>query len=292
VVVHDSTTIDLFQLVHAGLAARPERRVICVGPDEFPTDRYLVAGIAAHGPYEVRHGFDRLDDVAVALRSMVDFRTAEIVDLAGETARARDAGAVVVWDLSHAVGLLELDLHGAGVELAAGCSYKFLSGGPGAPAWSYVARGWHGDLDQPLWGWFGQRDQFAMGPTYDPQPGVGRLLIGTPGILALTAVQAAVGVLREAGIGPIRAKATALTALALELCDQWGLESPTPRDDERRGGHVAVGHADSLGSQRALADRGVVVDQRPPDLLRVGCAPLTTRYTDVWDGLAAIAGLR
>ncbi len=291
VIVHDSTTINLYQLVHAALRLRPDRRVVAVDAAEFPTDRYVVDGIAARTGCEVRHGFDRLDDVAVVVRSLVDYRTAEVVDLAGETTRARDAGALVVWDLSHAVGLLDLDLHGAGVELAVGCSYKFLCGGPGAPAWSYVHRPLIEQIDQPVWGWFGQDDQFAMGPDHRPRPDLGRLLIGTTGVLGLTAARAGIELVAECGIAPIRAKAVALTRLALDLCDQWGLETPTPRADHRRGGHVAVRHPDAAALTPRLAAGGVVVDFRAPDLLRLGCSPLTTRFTDVWDGVARIADL-
>ncbi|HEY5886535.1 MAG TPA: aminotransferase class V-fold PLP-dependent enzyme [Acidimicrobiales bacterium] len=291
VIVHDSTTVNLFQLVHAALALRPDRRVIAVDPADFPSDVYVVAGIAARTGHEVRAGFDRLDDVAVAVRSMVDYRTAEVVDLAGETARATAAGALVVWDLSHAVGLLELDLPGSGVELAVGCTYKFLGSGPGGPAFSYVARALQATVDQPIWGWFGRDDQFAMPSTYEPRPDIGRLLIGTPGIIGLVAAKAAIEVVGEAGIGAIQAKATALTGVALALCDQWGLESPTPRDPARRGGHVSVLHPDARRLVDDLTAVGIVTDLREPDLVRLGCSPLTTRFTDVYDGVAGIARL-
>ncbi len=291
VIVHDSTSVNLFQLVHGALALRPDRRVIAVDPDDFPTIVYVVDGIAHRTGCEVRAGFDRLDDVAVVVRSSVDYRTAEVVDLAGETARAAAAGALVVWDLCHAVGVLELDLHGAGVELAAGCSYKFLGSGPGGPGWSYLARALQPTFDQPLWGWFGQRDQFTMPTAYEPLPDIGRLLVGTPGIVGLAAAKAAIEVVAEAGIGAIRAKATALTALALDLCAERGLASPTPRAPERRGGHVAIRTPDAAPMAEALAERGVIVDFREPDLLRLGCSPLTTRFTDVWDGVTTIAAL-
>ena len=235
VIVHDSTSVNLFQLVHAALALRPDRRVIAVDPTDFPTDLYVVDGIAARTGHAVRSGFERLDDVAVVVRTLVDYRTADIADLAGETARATAAGALVVWDLSHAVGLLELDLHDAGVDLAVGCTYKYLGSGPGGPAFSYVARGLQTDIDQPIWGWFGRSDQFAMAADYAPMPGIGRLLIGTPGIIGVAAAKAAIEVVADAGIGAIRAKATALTGLALDLCAQHGLESPTPRDPAATG---------------------------------------------------------
>ncbi len=291
VIVHDSTSVNLFQLVHAALALRPDRRVIAVDPTDFPTDVYVVDGIAARTGHTIRSGFDRLDDVAVVVRTLVDYRTADIADLAGETARATAAGALVVWDLSHAVGLLELDLHGAGVDLAVGCTYKYLGSGPGGPAFSYVARGGQADIDQPIWGWFGQDDQFAMAAEYAPAPGIGRLLIGTPGIIGVAAAKAAIEVVAEAGIGAIRAKATALTGLALDLCAQRGLESPTPRDPARRGGHVAVRHPQARRLVDDLMALGIVTDFREPDLVRLGCSPLTTRFTDVFDGVEGIARL-
>ncbi len=242
VVVHDSTSINLFQLVHAALALRPDRRVIAVDPDDFPSDVYVVAGIAEQAGLEVRPGHDDLDDVAVVVRSMVDYRTAEIVDVAAETARAHAAGAFVVWDLCHAAGVMEVDLHGAGVQLAVGCTYKFLGSGPGGPGFSYVARELIPLIRQPLWGWFGRADQFAMPSTYEPRPDIGRLLVGTPGIVGIAAAKSGIEVVADAGIGPIRAKSVALTGFALDLADALGLESPTPRDDGRRGAHVSIRH--------------------------------------------------
>jgi kynureninase len=289
VLVHDSTSVNLFQLVHAGLALRPERRVIAVDRDDFPSDVYVVDGIAARTDHEVRDGFERLDDVAVAVRSLVDYRTAEVADLAGETARAAEAGALLVWDLSHAAGVIDLDLHGAGVELAVGCSYKFLGAGPGGPGWVYVHRRLHDEVDQPIWGWFGRDDQFAMPSHYEPLPGIGRFLIGTPGIIGIEAARAAFEVVAAAGITAIREKAAALTGFGLDLVDQWGLDSPTPRDPRRRGGHLSVRHPEARALVAALADEdGVVADFREPDLVRLGCAPLTTRFTDVFTAVEAL----
>jgi len=291
VVVHDSTTINLYQLVWSALDLHPDGRVIAIDPSEFPTDRYVVDGIAARAGLEVRPGYDDLDGVAVVVRSAVDFRTAEVADLGAETERARSAGALVVWDLSHAAGVLELDLHAAGVELAVGCTYKFLCSGPGGPAFSYVARELLERVRSPIQGWFGQRDQFAMGPAYVPRDDVGRLMIGTSGILGLTAARCGIEVVTEAGLPAIRAKAAALTRFGLELCERWGLESPTPRDAARRGGHLSIRHPDALALTARLAERNVIVDHRPPGLLRLGCSPLTTRFVDVHDGVAAIADL-
>jgi kynureninase len=291
VVVHDSTTVNLYQAVHAALALRPERTVIAVDPADFPTDRYVVAGIARNVGATIRSGFAALDDVAVVVRSLVDYRTAELVDLAAETRRAAAAGAVVVWDLSHAAGAVEVDVTAAGAELAVGCTYKFLHGGPGAPAWAYVAPELQATLDQPVWGWFAQRDQFEMGARYEPYADVRRLLLGTPGILGLAAAEVGIGQVADAGMGAVAAKARALTGFGLDVCAALGLESPTPTDPARRGGHVAARVADADAIHRELRRRGVLTDVRRPDVIRLGCAPLTTRFVDVFDGLSAVAAI-
>jgi len=292
VAVHDSTSVNLYQLVHGALALRPDRAVIAIDAHDFPSDRYIVDGIAAATGRTVRHGFDRLDDVAVVVRSMVDYRTAEVVDIATETARATAAGALVIWDLSHAAGVLAVDLCGAGAQLAVGCTYKFLNGGPGAPAFTYVARPLQATLTQPIWGWFSHRDQFAMGPDYQPRPDIGRMLIGTPSILALAAADAGISVSAEAGIDAIAAKATALTGFGIDLCDQWGLSTCTPREASRRGGHISVVHPQARQLCRRLIDEcGVIPDFREPDIVRLGMSPLTTRFVDVHDGIEHIARL-
>jgi kynureninase len=212
-------------------------------------------------------------------------------DLATETARAVDAGATIVWDLSHAAGVVEIDLHGAGVELAAGCTYKFLNGGPGAPAFTYVRHEVQRAVVQPIWGWFGQTDQFAMDRDFDPREGIGRILNGTPGVLALTAAREGIRLTAAAGIEAIAAKARALTDHGTELAGRTGLEVASITDPDRRGGHVAVRHPDALALQRALANRKVVVDRRDPDLLRLGMSPLTTRFVDVHDAVTTLAAL-
>jgi kynureninase len=288
VVVHDTTTMNVYQLVHAAIALRPDRQVIAISAHDFPTDRYVVDGIAARTGHEVRDGFDRLDDVAVMVRSVIDYRTAELVDVKAETARAHAAGAVVVWDLSHAVGAIEIDLRACGAQFAIGCSYKFLNGGPGAPAWSYVAEELHSVIEQPIWGWFATKNQFDMGPVFEPRADIARLLLGTPSILALTAAEVGISLSVEAGMSAIHAKGSALTGFALELCDQLGLESPTPRDPARRGNHVAIRHPRAREIVKELAARDVLFDFRQPDVVRAGCSPLTTRFVDVFDGLALL----
>jgi kynureninase len=292
VAVHESTTVALFQQVNLALDLVAGRRVIAVDDDDFPTDRYVVEGIARLRGLEVRHGLDDLDDVDVVVRSLVDYRTAEVADLAGETARAAAHGATTIWDLSHAAGVLELDLPGAGVELAVGCTYKFLNGGPGAPAFVFVSNEIQDRVVQPIWGWFAQSDQFAMERPFDPRPGIGRMLNGTPPVLGLTAARAGIGVTVEAGIGHIAEKARALTGFCIDLADHHGFETDTPRDPARRGGHVAIRHPDARALRQALADRKVIVDYRDPDVLRFGLSPLTTSFTDVNDAMATLAHIR
>jgi kynureninase len=291
VAVHDSTTVNLYQAVQAAIALQPDRRVIAVDAHDFPTDRYVVDGIAARTGHEVRHGFDRLDDVAVVLRSLVDYRTAEVADIVAETARADAAGAITIWDLSHAAGVLAVDLGAAGVRLAVGCTYKFLNGGPGAPAFSYVRRDLQAILPQPIWGWWAQADMFAMGATFTPQPDIRRVLLGTASVLSLVAAEEGIALSAEAGIDAIHHKAVQLTRFGLDLCDQFGLRTSTPRDDHRRGGHVAVHHPDARHLVPAMAAEGVITDFREPDIVRIGCSPLTTRFTDVYDGIARVAAM-
>jgi len=292
VVLHDNTTLNVYQAVHGAIALRPDRRVIAISPDDFPTDRYVVDGIAAATGHTVRHGFDKLDDVAVVVRSVIDYRTAALVDVASETARAHAAGAMVVWDLSHAAGAIEIDLRKCGAQLAIGCTYKYLNGGPGAPAWTYVARELHATIRQPIWGWFATEDQFAMGPTFQPRADIARMMLGTPSILALVAAECGISLSAEAGMAAIQAKGRKLTQLAIELCDQFGFATPTPRDSAQRGNHVAIEHPDAKAVVRELSARNVIFDFREPNIIRAGCSPLTTRFVDVFDGVAAIAQAR
>lgn len=292
VVVHDSTTVNLYQLVRAARRLRPDRSVIAVDPADFPTDRYVVDAIAAADGLTVRSGFDELDDVAVVVRSMIDYRTAHVTDIAAETARATAAGALVVWDLSHAAGLHPIGLDAAGAELAVGCTYKFLNGGPGAPAFSYVRRELIDQVDDPFHGWFARDEMFTMGPEFVPRPDVGRLMIGTPGIIGLIAAEQGIRLTAEAGIVPIRAKSVDLGRFGLECCDALGLATSTPRDDQRRGGHLCVHHPEARSiNARLAADRKVLADFREPDVVRLGCSPLTTRFADVARATIAVAEL-
>jgi kynureninase len=294
VAVHDNTTLNIFQAVHMALGLRPDRRVVSVSNHDFPSDRYVVEGIARDLGLEMRPFTDDMpmNDVAVVVRSVIDYRTAELCDVAGFTARARAAGAMVVWDLSHAAGAIEFDVHALGVEFAIGCSYKFLNGGPGAPAWTYVHADLHARVRQPIHGWFAQKDQFAMERPFEPHEDIRRVLLGTPHMLSLVAAEEGIALSARAGMPAIAAKGRALTAFALEIIDEMDLETSTPRDPQRRGCHVAVHHPDAARLVERLAtEHKVIADVRPPDIVRLGLSPLTTRFTDVWDGLHTLQAL-
>jgi kynureninase len=297
VIVGDSTTVNLYKLCSAALDLAPGPLV--TNRDNFPTDRYVLEGLAAQRGIELRLVDDiagALDGAAVALISHVDYRTGEIADLRGLTERARQQGARVVWDLCHSAGALPIGLRDAGVELAAGCTYKYLNAGPGAPAFLYVAAELQPQLRSPIWGWFGQRDQFAMERDYDPVDGIGRFLAGTPPVLELAAVEEGVKVTAEAGVDRLREKSLALCELIIDLHDAWlaplGFELGSPRDGARRGSHVSVRHPEAWPICRALIDRAAVIpDFRGPDSIRLGVAPLYTRFVDVYDAMDRLRGL-
>jgi kynureninase len=297
VVVGDSTTVSLYKLCSAALDLG--EGALVTNRDNFPTDRYVLEGLAAQRGLELRIVDDlaaALDGAAVVLVSHVDYRTGEIADLAGLTEAARRHGARIVWDLCHSAGAIPIDLHAAGVELAVGCTYKYLNAGPGAPAFLYVARELQPRLRSPIWGWFGQRDQFAMGQGYDPVEGVGRFLAGTPPILELAAVEEGVRVTAEAGVDRLRAKSVELCELIVALHDAWlaplGFSLGSPRDPDRRGSHVSLRHPDAWPICRALIERAAVVpDFREPDSIRLGVAPLYTRFVDVYDALDRLRGI-
>jgi kynureninase len=225
----------------------------------------------------------------------VNYRSAAIVDIRAVTDAARAAGALVLWDLSHAGGSIPVDLEASGVDLAIGCTYKYLNGGPGAPAYLYVRRELQAELQPPIQGWFAQRDQFEMGPRFERRAGIAGWLVGTPGILALAAAEAGIALSAEAGIDAIRAKGIALTSYAVELLDAWlaplGCSLGSPRDPTRRGAHVSIRHPDARRLTSELMARNVIPDFRAPDSIRIGLSPLTTSFEDVHRGLAALRAL-
>ena len=312
VIVSDSTTVNFYKLARAALAARVGRRTVVTDRANFPTDRYVLEGLADAGSVEIAwldpdpiEGPQSADvasvlavhpgDVALVTLSHVNYRSAAIADMAAISRLAHDAGALVLWDLSHSAGSLELDLEAAGVDLAVGCTYKYLNGGPGAPAWLYVRDALQAELRNPIQGWFGQRDQFEMSQGYEPRPDIGAWLTGTPAILGLAAAEAGIRLVAEAGMGRIRAKGIALTEYAIALVDarlaSRGVTLGSPRDPARRGAHVAIRHPAARRLTASLIDVGVIPDFRAPDSIRLGFSPLSTSFTDVARGIDAIERL-
>jgi kynureninase len=309
VIVTDNTTVNLYKLATAALDARPGRRVIVTDHDNFPSDRYVMAGLAAQRGAELRMLDTDIDqglspdlvraavdeDTALVSLSHVAYRSGALADMPAITAIAHRAGALMLWDLCHSVGAVPVDLDGCDVDLAVGCTYKYLNAGPGAPAFAYVAARLRETLRQPIWGWFSQRDQFAMGPGYDPAPGMAKFMTGTPSIPGTAAVEEGARLLLEAGLEPMRAKSMRLTAYLIELADAWlvplGCAVATPREASRRGGHVTFCHPEAERIVAQLAERGVITDYRTPDRFRLGLPALTTRFTDVWDAVQAARSL-
>lgn len=309
VAVTDSTTVNLYRAASAALDDRPDRGVIVAARDDFPTDRYVLEGLAASRGLAIRWldgdpvegiSIDEVQaaldaDVALVLLSLVGYRSGAIVDLDAVEAAARRAGAHAAWDLSHAAGAIPLALAARDVGLAVGCTYKYLNGGPGAPAFIYVAPRLQARLRPPIQGWFAQRDQFAMGPAFDPRDGIAGWLVGTPPVLSLVGVEEGAALVAEAGIEAIRAKSVALTGYAITLLDAelapLGCSLGSPRDPARRGGHVSVRHQDARDLTARLIARGVVPDFREPDVIRFGLSPLTTSFGDVRRGVTALREL-
>ena len=305
VVAADSTTVNLFKTVSAALALRPDRRRIVTETRNFPTDIYIAEGVIRQcgGRHELVHAADAdavidcLDaDTAVLMLSHVNYRDGAIHDMARLTRAAHEAGALVIWDLAHSAGVLPLDLARCGVDFAVGCGYKFLNGGPGAPAFLYAAARHHGGFAQPLSGWFGHADPFGFDPHYRPAGDITQYLCGTPPVISMVALEAALGLWDKVDLRDVHAKSQALTDFFIELvearCAGHGLTLVSPRDAARRGAQVSLSHPTAgYAIISALIADGVIGDFRAPDILRFGFAPLYTRFADVWhavDRLAAI----
>lgn len=293
----DSTSVQLFQALVGLARANPGRRVIAVDAGDFSTDRYLTDSVAHLLALTVErvdpNQFIPDDRTAVVAFSAVNFATGELRDLAGITATVHAAGGLMCWDLAHAAGALPLDVDGVGADAAVGCTYKYLCGGPGSPAYLYVAERHHATLDLPLVGWHGHAEPFAMADDYRPAAGIERARIGTPAILSMVATEAALGVWDGVALGDVRTKSLGLTDLVGAFVDarlaRYGVEVVTPRPHPRRGSQVSlrVDHAHELS--RALIARGVTGDFRTPDVLRLGMAPLYLRYVEVWDAMEILA---
>jgi kynureninase len=307
VVVADSTTVLLYKLARAAVDARPGRTQVVLDTDNFPTDRYVLEGICAERGLELvwietdpASGVSASqvaavvsEQTALVLFSHVAYRSGFIADAAAITEVAHSVGALAMWDLSHSVGSVPIELDAWGVDLAVGCSYKYLNGGPGAPAFAYLRAGL--PVQQPIWGWMGRDQPFEMGPGYTPVGGVRALLSGTPPILAMLPLVASLELLEEVGMAAIRAKSTLLTSYTLELVDAWllplGAEVASPRSADVRGGHVTIRRPGFRELLEPLWAAGVLPDYREPDAIRIGLSPLSTSFAEVHDGLRLLASM-
>ena len=294
VTVTDSVSVNLFKLVVAGLRVLGSRTVM-VQSDEFPTDQSIAAGIADAGLGELKR-LEPKDALAafgayrgVIIRSAVNYRTGEAADIDAWEQMAHQSGNLIVWDLSHATGVLDLRLGQRGAKLAAGCSYKFLNGGPGAPAFVYARADIAQQLQSPILGWFGQKDQFDFGASYEAKDGAARFATGTPPVLSLSALDAALDAFDGVDLAQTSAKARALGDLVIMRTEAMGLKTISPGEAARRGGHVSVRHEHGYAVVQALIARGIIPDFRAPDAIRFGVAPLYVRHVDVWDAMDTLS---
>jgi len=306
-IIGDSTTVLLYKAMRAALAARPGRTEVVVDRDNFPTDRFLAQGLARECGITLRwidvdtsagvtaEQLSRVvgPDTALVVLSHVAYRSAWLADMPELTHIAHEAGALVLWDLSHSVGSVPMKLDAWEVDLAVGCTYKYLGGGPGAPAFIYVASHHQGVLEQPIQGWIGAADPFQMGPDYEPAGGIRRFLSGTPPIVGMLAMQDMLALLDEVGMGAVREKSVALTEYAVELAADLlapaGVVLASPLDPDRRGGHVTLNHPRMKEVTAALWERDVIPDYRDPEGLRIGLSPLSTSFAEVRRGMEAVA---
>jgi len=289
VIACDSTSVNLFKLIAAALQMRPGRKVVLSEPGNFPTDLYMIAGLEAQG-LASRRLAERdmlaaaLDgDVALLMLTHVHYKTGAMHDMAALTRAAHDAGALVLWDLSHSTGAVPVDLSGVGADFAVGCGYKYLCGGPGAPAFAFVARRHQADLQQPLTGWFGHAAPFAFSDDYAGAPGIDRLQCGTPPVLGLAALEVGVDLIAEIGVGRLYGKSQALSEFFLEclMAHDVQLELVSPPRSTERGSQLSFRHPEAYAICQALIARGVIGDFRAPDVLRLGFAPAYLSFADI-----------
>ncbi len=297
VVICDSTSQNLFKVLSAAVSLRPERTVLILEGSNFPTNNYIAQGVAAAtgGRVEVRlcekdeiaDAIDA-DTIAVAI-THVHYKTGHVHDMAAITAKAQAAGALAIWDLCHSAGAMPVDLAGCNADFAVGCTYKYLNGGPGSPAFLYAATRHHGEARQPVTGWWGHAAPFAFEPGYRPQGDIRQFLIGTQPILSMALVENGLDIHLSADMASIRHKSMALTDLFVRLvethCAGHGFSLISPREAVARGSQVSFAHADGYPITRALIDAGVIGDFRAPDTVRFGFAPLYIGYADVWDAV-------
>jgi kynureninase len=301
VVVADSTSVNLFKVLVAASRLRPGRTTLVIEPGNFPADLYIADSVAdllglrvvRVEPGQVGSVLD--DDVAVVAFSHVDYRTGRAYDVASVTAAVHAAGALGVWDLSHSAGALDVRLGEWDVDFAVGCGYKYLNGGPGAPAYVMAARRHHETMRSPLSGWTGHARPFAMEGTYEPAPGIDAMRCGTPPMVSLLALEAALRAFDGITMDDVRRRSLSLTALFLSLAESalvpLGFSVLTPVPDDERGSQVSLAHPDAYGVVQALIARGVIGDYRAPDVVRLGFAPLYVRHVDVVDAVGQIAAV-
>lgn len=293
VIVTDSVSVNLFKLAAAALKAA-KQSIVIVEDTEFPTDQYIAEGLSRDfGAFQrvgASEGARALEQTGgVLIKSIVNYRTADVCDVAAHERIATDGGGLIVWDLSHATGAIDLRLAADGAKLATGCTYKFLNGGPGAPAFIYARADIAATLNSPISGWFGHADPFAFASAYAPREGVSRFAAGTPSVLSLAALDAALSAFDGVEISALSAKARALGDLVIARTEAMGLETISPR--EQRGGHVSIRHPNGYAVVQALIARGVIPDFRAPDAMRFGVAPLYIRFVDVWDAMDKLADI-
>ena len=298
VMAADSTSVNLFKLLGAALGLRPGRRVILSEAGNFPTDLYVAEGLVAllGGTHELRTvppgGIAAAigPDTAVVMLTHVNYRTGAMHDMAALTAAAHAAGALTLWDLAHSAGAVPVDLAGSGADLAVGCGYKFLNGGPGAPAFLYVAPALQAAARFPLTGWLGHAEPFGFHPSYRAAPGIAAATVGTPSILAMAALEVGVDLALRAPMAQVQAKSLRQSATLMALVAQEcaGLELATPASEVARGSQVSFRHPAAYAVMQALIERGVIGDFRTPDILRFGITPLYLRYADLWDATAIL----
>jgi kynureninase len=299
VIVADSTSANLYKLIHVALAARPDRSEILSEPGNFPSDLYVIEGALRATPGRVLRlePAERIADcisenTALVVLTHVHYKSASVHDMRAITARAHEHGALVIWDLSHSAGAVEVDVGACNVDMAVGCGYKYLNGGPGAPAYLFVARRHQATAVSPLSGWMGHGRPFDFVDRYEPARGIERFLCGTPPILGVLSLECGVDLLLEAGAAQLQAKSRRLSelfiALVQEMCSDSGLRLLSPADASARGSHLAYAHPHGYAIMRALIDRGVIGDFRAPDALRFGFTPLYLRYADIWTAVITL----
>ena len=320
--VQDTTSVNFYQLCLAAIKARPGRKTIIIDASNFPTDRYILAGIAMDfglnlvtlnndgtggpGSVEIESDCELIspealaphlnDDVALVTLQAIHYRSGSRPDIKGITDLVRYHGGLVVWDASHAAGAIDLQFDEWGVDLAVGCTYKYGNSGPGSPAWLYVAKRIQAEVAPTIQGWFANDKQFEMGPFFEVADGIRRFQIASPSIIGIRVMQASYRMIEEAGMTAISAKAAAGSQLILDLFDAWlaplGFTLLTPREADRRGGHITVGHPDAKKIAAAMRKfANVVPDYRTPDSIRLAMAPLPTSYVEIWDGLERMRDL-